>query len=203
MNTARQTAVIAGFLLTALTGCSHKSNPVPQQVQAPTPPPSSMAHYPSMPPLPPPSTPNVALATVQEEPPAPAHHRPARHKPSPSKPAASTEQTTSASAEKSASGQSQVAAGGAPSDLSPIGQLTSGGDATNIQQRHDIEQLINNTEKGVSGINRTLSNEEQETVVQIKTFLTKAKQSLTANDLDGAHTLATKAKVLLDELTKK
>jgi ribosomal protein S20 len=38
--------------------------------------------------------------------------------------------------------------------------------------------------------------------VEIRTFLTKAKQALSQDDLDGAQTLATKAKVLLDELTK-
>jgi len=55
----------------------------------------------------------------------------------------------------------------------------------------------------LTGIKRTLSTDEQLTSTQIKTFLTKAKQALADNDLDGAQTLATKAKVLLDELTKK
>ena len=49
---------------------------------------------------------------------------------------------------------------------------------------------------------RSLTSQEQETVNQIKDFLSKARQALSIDDLDGAKNLATKAKVLLDELTK-
>jgi hypothetical protein len=139
----------------------------------------------------------VELATVTEAPPPSHPHRSARRKPSPAKTGATTE--TASAPEKP---QTEIAASGTP-DASPIGQLTAGGDATNIQQRHDIEQLINNTENGLDKIGRTLNTDEQKTAVQIRTFLTKAKQALTDNDLDGANTLATKAKVLLDELRKK
>jgi len=41
------------------------------------------------------------------------------------------------------------------------------------------------------------------TATQIRTFLSKAKQALDQDDLDGANTLVTKAKVLLAELTTK
>jgi len=54
----------------------------------------------------------------------------------------------------------------------------------------------------VNSIKRTLNAQEQETATQIRTFLRNAKQALSNDDLDGAHTLATKAKVLLDELNK-
>ena len=36
--------------------------------------------------------------------------------------------------------------------------------------------------------------------LQVRTFLTRARQAVTENDLDGAQTLTTKARVLLDEL---
>jgi phosphoribosylformimino-5-aminoimidazole carboxamide ribonucleotide (ProFAR) isomerase len=62
--------------------------------------------------------------------------------------------------------------------------------------------IITTTENGLGGIKRTLTPQEEETVSQIKAFLTKAHEALKNNDLDGAHTLATKAKVLLDELNK-
>ena len=62
--------------------------------------------------------------------------------------------------------------------------------------------MIDGTEKGLSELKRTLTTAEQETAVQIRTFLLKARQALAQGDLEGAHTLATKAKVLLDELTK-
>jgi hypothetical protein len=93
--------------------------------------------------------------------------------------------------------------GAASTEVSPIGQLSSTGEGTTSQGRHDIEQLIASIESGLNNIKRPLSTEEQATSTQIKTFLTKAKQELIDNDLDGAQTLATKAKVLLEELTKK
>jgi ribosomal protein S20 len=54
----------------------------------------------------------------------------------------------------------------------------------------------------LNGIKRPLSTDEQVTAAQIRTFLKEAQQALDAGDTDGAHTLATKAKLLLDELTK-
>jgi hypothetical protein len=160
-----------------------------------------MAHVPTLPSLPPPSTPDVAVATAPEESPEPAHpHKTPRRKPSAAKPAASSD-TASGQAEKPAS--TTQASSGTPADASPIGQLSSSVEGADSQDRHDIEKLINNTENGLSGIKRTLNTDEQLTSTQIKTFLTKAKQALAENDLDGAQTLATKAKVLLDELTKK
>jgi hypothetical protein len=158
-----------------------------------------MVHIPVLPSLPPPQPREVVLVVAQEEPQAPARPRRAPHHKTPSVKTAPTADIAAAADKPS---QTQASAG-TPSDTSPIGQLTSGGDATNIQQRRDIEQLINDTENGLNNIRRTLSNNEQETSTQIRSFLVKAKQALADNDLDGAHTLATKAKVLLDELTKK
>jgi hypothetical protein len=160
-----------------------------------------MAHVPTLPSLPPPSNPDVAVAAPPEENPEPAHpHKTPRRKPPVAKPAASGD--TAPTAEKPAS-TTQAANGTPTADASPIGQLSSSVEGADSQDRHDIEKLINNTENGLTGIKRTLSTDEQLTSTQIKTFLTKAKQALADNDLDGAQTLATKAKVLLDELTKK
>ena len=200
MKTASRAAVISLFLL-FLPGCRHKTNTAPpQQAQAPAPPPSTMAHVPSLPALPPPSTPDVTVATntppeTGEKPrPRKTNHHHTSTTPKP----AGTETASTQPADKS---QTQVAAGITP-DTSPIGQLSSTGESAG-SGRHDVELLINNTENGLAGIKRTLNSEEQEIATQIKTFLAKAKQALADNDLDGAQTLATKAKVLLEELTKK
>ena len=48
----------------------------------------------------------------------------------------------------------------------------------------------------------TVSTEEKATAAQIHNYLKQAQQALDNGDTDGAHLLATKAKVLLDELTK-
>jgi ribosomal protein S20 len=86
--------------------------------------------------------------------------------------------------------------------MSPIGQLSTTGDNTGTPARNEILKQIDDTEKGLSAIKRTLKPEEQTTATEIRTFLTKAKQALSQDDLAGANTLVTKAKVLLDELTK-
>jgi phosphoribosylformimino-5-aminoimidazole carboxamide ribonucleotide (ProFAR) isomerase len=48
---------------------------------------------------------------------------------------------------------------------------------------------------------RNLNGDQNKTVVQIRSFLDQAQRALHNGDVDGAHTLATKAKTLLDELT--
>lgn len=206
MKTASTTAVIT-VLLASVVGCRHNTNVAPPpQAQAPVGPPSGMTHTPSMPPLPPPTPWDVAFSSPKEENPAPATppRRTPRHKPAPAKPAAADPATQTAEKSGTAAQPPQTANNGAAStEVSPIGQLSSTGEGTTSQGRHDIEQLIASIESGLNNIKRPLSTEEQATSTQIKTFLTKAKQELIDNDLDGAQTLATKAKVLLEELTKK
>jgi hypothetical protein len=62
--------------------------------------------------------------------------------------------------------------------------------------------LIATTERGLNGITRSLNEQEQKTAAQIREFLKQAREALATNDVDGAHTLAVKAKVLLSELTQ-
>ena len=85
---------------------------------------------------------------------------------------------------------------------SPIGELTPADTPEQVQKGKDTNDLITKTEDGLNSIKRPLSTQEQETVNQIKAFLNKAKTALTNQDFDGAYILATKAKVLLDELNK-
>lgn len=96
--------------------------------------------------------------------------------------------------------ETQQAQNGAPA--SPIGQLTTGDSATAAQSKRDTTTLIQQTEQGLNNIKRALSADERNTVVQIRTFLKQAQQALDNGDTDGAHTLATKASLLLEELTK-
>ena len=85
---------------------------------------------------------------------------------------------------------------------SPIGQLTTGDSALGERTKHETADLIGETQQGLSGIKRSLSSDEKVTATQIRTYLKLAQQALDSGDTDGAHTLATKAKLLLDELTK-
>jgi hypothetical protein len=85
---------------------------------------------------------------------------------------------------------------------SPIGALTTGDDAAGSQTKVDTQKLIQQTEERLKGIGRPLSSDEQSTAEQIRTFLKQARQAIDIGDFDGAQTLATKAKLLLDELNK-
>jgi hypothetical protein len=201
----------ASLLLLALgtTGCSHKSASPPLQAQAPplqtgkgtlSPPDTAQqqekSETPLASPLPPPPAQSVPLP-----PPTPKKVR-KKPKPAPSK---STDTTQTAGATPAASGATAqvatpVSVAGGPG--SPIGQLTTGDSALGERTKHETADLIGGTQQGLNGIKRSLSTDEQVTASQIRTFLKEAQQELDTGDTDGAHTLATKAKLLLDELTK-
>jgi hypothetical protein len=83
----------------------------------------------------------------------------------------------------------------------PIGQVTAGAAQDAPQSRKEAADLIQNTERGVDSLHRGLSGDESKTVTQIHSFLQQAMHALHNGDVDGAFTLATKAKVLLAELT--
>ena len=93
----------------------------------------------------------------------------------------------------------EAANNGNNSSVSAIGEL-SGGASGN--QRTQTEQMINTTEKGVNSITRVLNESETKTAAQIHEFLKQAREALTGGDVDGAMTLAKKAKVLLTELNQ-
>lgn len=87
-----------------------------------------------------------------------------------------------------------------PAAVSAIGELSSGDPAN---YRRETEDTILSIEKGLNGLNRTLDDPEQKTADHIREFLKQARQALGTGDVDGAHNLAAKAKVLLEELTSK
>jgi hypothetical protein len=198
------------------TGCSHKTPVTPQQAQAPPlqtgkgtlePPKTTQqaekTDTPLASPLPPPSAQSVPLP-----PPTPKKVR----KPKKPKPA-DTPQVTAAG--PAAPQNSQASAGSTTAQATPpaqlqtattsnssIGQLTTGDSASGERTKHETADLIGATQQGLSGIKRTLSDDEKATAGQIHNYLKQAQQALENGDADGAHLLATKAKVLLDELMK-
>lgn len=218
MRAANLCSLVA-LLAIFCSGC-HKTSSPPQQAQAPplktgkgtlSPPTTTQAQEktdtPLASPLPPPSAQSVPL-------PPPPPPKKVRHKVKtpPAKPA-ETAQTPAAT---SGSASPQAAAPGtqppaAPATQqasaavgtgSPIGQLTTGDSAVGERTKHETADLIGETQQGLNGIKRSLSTEEKVTAAQIRAFLKQAQQALENGDADGAHTLATKAKLLLDELTK-
>ncbi len=89
---------------------------------------------------------------------------------------------------------------GDTSQPTPIGQLTAGPTPDTSGSRQQAADLIDSTERGVNSL-RKLNGDQNKTVAQIRSFLDQAQRALHNGDIDGAHTLATKAKTLLDELT--
>jgi outer membrane biosynthesis protein TonB len=231
MNSAGKHAVVA-LLAIFIAGCDDKKTKIapPPQAQAPskdagTPgamyPPPLMSSEPKTEQT---ATPPPAEAKADTPPPPPAPEpkpkKPAssrKPKPSPAKPGTTGTSEgadpTAAPTTGAPTGPPQTpaqteaatemaAAAGEPAAASPIGQLSTGGSAGKSQSHKATSDLIINTENGLNAIKRALNPQELETVAQIRAFLIKARQAMDNDDYDGATTLATKAKVLLDELNK-
>lgn len=218
MRAATTSAVVAVAMVLS-TGCSHSPKQPPVQAQAPplvtaggTSSPSDIEAQKKKADTPPPSPlPQPSAQTAPPPLPPPPVEKVKRKRKTPAKPVDSgTSQTpvqtataSQAGAGNAAPASTEQAQAALPGTSSPIGQLTTGDTATGGQTKHETADLINQTQQGLAGIKRTLSNEEQVTATQIRTFLKQAKLALDGGDADGAHTLATKAKLLLDELLKQ
>jgi len=81
--------------------------------------------------------------------------------------------------------------------VSAIGNLSSG-EHSNL--RSETEDSIAATERGVNGLNRRLSDQDRKTVGQVREYIRQAREALGSGDVDGAYTLAAKAKAVLTEL---
>jgi hypothetical protein len=181
-----------GLLLPFMvTACFHKT----QQAQNQPLPPALIDTPLPTPPSPPTELPPRVDTTPKTQPvqatapPPKPQEKPAKHPPKHSKPDPRTpEQTTVAAATPPA-----------PTEVSAIGQLTAGNPS---DSRYETEQVITSTERGLKDITRALTDPEQKTAGQIREFLKQARIALSAGDLDGAHTLAQKAKVLLTEIAQ-
>lgn len=188
------------LITTGLSGCRHKVNPTPPPAaQAPIAPVSTLAKETPPPQMPPPVTPSVKEAPPQVAP-KPKPHKTVHHKP---KTETEPAEQTPAKDQTAPPPTTEEAASGKPADVSPIGQLSEAGESASAPRHHELLDQINTTETSLNNIKRPLSSEEQTTATQIRTFLSKAKDALNQEDLDGANTLVTKAKVLLAELTKQ
>jgi hypothetical protein len=178
----RFSVMVAVCLLPLLfAGCSHKPQPEPLAPPIEDAPPPKPLPSPAN--LPPPviTVPKEAQEPTLVEPPKPAPAPPVRqkrHTPPPST-------TTTAPIAR-------------PS-VSAVGQLSSG-DPSDLR-RQTADSIIA-TERGLNSINRPLGSQERKTALQIREFLKQAHAALSSGDVDGAHTLAVKARVLLGELSQ-
>jgi hypothetical protein len=82
-------------------------------------------------------------------------------------------------------------------------QLTGGVTVKNSPQRANTERLLASTEDELkTTAARKLDSAQQETVKQIHQYQAQSKAALQAGDLELAHNLAVKARLLADQLVK-
>lgn len=177
-------ASAAALLLLLMTGCAHSHRQMAQiQPLAPplveTPPPAPPPQVTTVPP--PPAVAESTPEPVPEPPREPEHKKPVRH-------------------HKSAPRDSAPPpAEAADNSVPALGQISSG-DPPDL--RLQTQNSIHYIEQQLSGIRGNVSEQDKHTIEHIREFLNQAKKALTAGDLDGASTLAAKAKVLLAEVSR-
>lgn len=179
--------IVAWTLPLLLTACFHRTHPAQTLPLAPavqSTQPATPAPEPTTPELPPavvttPVEPAAPSTTATTEPPKQTPKPPVVHK----KPVNKNPQ------------QASIPSPG----VSAIGQLSSGDPA---DYRRQTEDSIAASERGLKAITRPLNDQDQRTVAHIREFLRQARQALASGDVDGAHTLAAKARVLLSEISR-
>jgi len=205
MNTGRQLVVLLlATALLAAVGCEKKKPQLPVQATAPaepipTPLPPEITEQ--SPPEPTPKPPE-ATAKVEEPKPQPPKHRKRKLPPSPP---VTAQSETGASA--ASSGNTTVAmarppanpAGEAPADTAIAADVPS---AQLSQQKQTTAQLLETTEKTLSGLHN-LSHDQEEMAAQIRSYLAQSRKATTDGDFERAYNLATKAHLLSDALVKK
>jgi ribosomal protein S20 len=98
--------------------------------------------------------------------------------------------------------ETQIAnAAGPPTPDAAVGALTAGGE-TNPQTKQEAEDLIASIDKRLNALPAQKVEEQKAQVSKVRNFWKDAQEALKSGDAEGAKTLATKAKLLLDDLEK-
>jgi hypothetical protein len=95
----------------------------------------------------------------------------------------------------------QVAAAEPPPAAAVIGSLTTGGAAAPAEQQK-AGASIAEVEKRLASLPAATLDAQKDGMARVRNFLKQAHDALSSGDADGAMTLATKARVLLDDLLK-
>jgi hypothetical protein len=94
-----------------------------------------------------------------------------------------------------------VAAEAAPEADDPVGSLTAEEDAT-PQTRQEAVDLIASTDQRLKALPTNVVASHRTQIGKIRNFQRQAQRALDSGDAQGANTLATKGKLLLDDLLK-
>ena len=178
-------ALVCAGMMTALSGCHHRRPQIPvlPAVLAPIPlatlpPPTSEPMLQAPPP--PPQMP-IPIAAAAANP-----RRERRH---------TAPRTTTASPEETNTTEPV-------SEADAIGELTTGG-AANPQAQQEATEMINAIGNRLKAIPVQTARHERTQINKIRNFWHQAQSALNSGDVEGAKTLATKAKLLLDDLEKQ
>jgi ribosomal protein S20 len=86
-------------------------------------------------------------------------------------------------------------------EVTAIGALTAGGVA-NPQTKQEAADLIASIEKRLNALPAQTVEEQKAQISKVRNFWRDAQEALKSGDDEGAKTLATKAKLLLDDIEK-
>lgn len=86
-------------------------------------------------------------------------------------------------------------------ELTAIGALSSGGDP-NSHAQQEAADLIGSNDKRINAMPAQKAEAEKTQISKVRNFQRQAQEALTSGDIEGAKTLATKAKLLLDDVEK-
>jgi hypothetical protein len=83
-----------------------------------------------------------------------------------------------------------------------LGAIAPGGGNANPKQQQEVMAKIGAVEKRVNDLPGATADREQKQIAKVRQFLKEASDALKGGDVDGAGILATKADLLMDDLTK-
>lgn len=177
----RRSSAVSLLLVAGLAGCHRKqvAYTIPHGALAPV----------DLEPIPLPESPDLiaTLPTPELEPlPIP---------PPPPKPAARKRPTPKEDAQPQGAGAPETAA-------LAIGALSAGGAATQ-QTQQQAQGLIDSIFKRIAALPAYTADTQKKQVRQIRNFVDQAQKALNSGDAEGANNLATKARLLMDDLEKK
>jgi len=90
----------------------------------------------------------------------------------------------------------------APSTPATLGALAPGGGNADPRQQQEVMAKIGAVEKRINDLPSATADREQKQIAKVRQFLKEASDAWKGGDVEGAGILATKADLLMDDLTK-
>lgn len=203
MKFSRQLVVLPVLALLFGVGCQKKSSQLPTQAKAPAeviPSTLPVEISEEAPPPPPPEESEPQPPPPEETKPKSSAHR--RHKAA--QPPVTTQSGATAPPAGASNGTTTIAAAHPPANPAAATAIAADVSSAQLsQQKQTTAQLLDETEKTVSGLNRTLSKDDEAIVVQIRSYVVQSRSATKDGDFERAYNLANKAHLLSAALIKK